>query len=138
MRTERVLTVHDLPQQNRVARRLNEILAEKVHAMLYNSDLLHFLWGEAVNHATWLKNHTSTKALEGKMPFEAVHGKLPNLAGLPIWGARVWAHDKDALKIDSCARFGRWVGYKSQSGSPHGLARQKVSGCQMEHVNRNR
>ena len=75
-----------------------------------------------MSHATWLKNHTSMKALEGKTPFEAVHGNLLNLAGLPIWGARVWVHDADASKIDSRAQFGRWVGYNSQSRSPHGLA----------------
>ncbi|KIM60858.1 hypothetical protein SCLCIDRAFT_123149 [Scleroderma citrinum Foug A] len=67
--------------------------------MLYDSGLPQFLWGEAVNHATWLKNHTSTKVLEGRMPFEAVYGKPPNLAGLPVWGARIWVHDVDASKI---------------------------------------
>jgi len=99
--------VHDTPQQNGVAERLNGILAEKVCAMLYDSGLPHFLWGEAVNHAKWLKNHTSTKALKGKTPFEAVHGNTPNLAGLPVWGASVWVHVADASKIDSRARLGR-------------------------------
>ena len=68
-----------------------------------------------MNHAKWLKNHTSTKALKGKTPFEAVHGNTPNLAGLPVWGASVWVHVADASKIDSRARLGRWVGYDSQS-----------------------
>jgi len=68
-----------------------------------------------VNHATWLKNRTSTKALKGKTPFEAVHGNAPNLAGLLVWGARVWVHVVDASKIDSRAPLGRWVGYDSQS-----------------------
>ena len=75
--TERVLTIHDTPQQNGVAECLNGILAEKVRALLYDSGLPGFLWEEAVNHATWLKNRTSTKALDGKTPFEAVHGEAP-------------------------------------------------------------
>ena len=117
--TEHILTVHDTPQQNGVAERLNGILAEKVHALLYDSGLPRFLWGEAVNHATWLKNRTSTKALDGKTPFEAVHGEAPNLTGLPVWGARVWVHDADVSKIDSHARLGRWVGYDTQSRGHH-------------------
>ena len=117
--TERVLTVHDTPQQNGVAERLNGILAEKVRAMLYDSGLPQFLWGEAVNHATWLKNHTLMKALEGRTPFEAVYGKPPNLAGLPVWGARIWVHDADASKIGTRAHLGRWVGYDSQSRGHH-------------------
>ena len=50
--TECVLTVHDTPQQNGVAERLNGILAEKVRAMLYDSGLPQFLWGEAVDEST--------------------------------------------------------------------------------------
>ena len=44
-----------------------------------------------MNHATWLKNRTSTKALDGKTPFEAVHGEAPNLARLPVLGAHIGA-----------------------------------------------
>ena len=117
--TEHVLTVHDTLQQNGVAEQLNGILAEKVRGMLYNSGLPQFLWGEAVNHVTWLKNRTSTKALEGRMPFKAVYGKPPNLAGLPVWGAQIWVHDADASKIGAHACLGHWVGYDSQSRGHH-------------------
>ena len=53
------------------------------------------------------------------MPFEAVHGEAPNLAGLPVWGAHIWVHDADASKIDSHARLGHWVGYDAQSRGHH-------------------
>ena len=61
--TKRKLTVHDTPEQNGVSERLNGILLEKVRAMLHASGLPKFLWAEAVRHAVWLKNRTSTKAL---------------------------------------------------------------------------
>lgn len=77
--TKQKLTVHDTPQHNGVAERLNWTLLEKVHAMLHDSGLPHFLWGEAVHHAMWLKNRTPTKALDGAMPLEAATGKRPNL-----------------------------------------------------------
>src|ERR1700678_3783063 len=49
------LTVHDTPEHNGVAERLNRTLLEKVRAMLHSSGLLKFLWGEAINHAVYLK-----------------------------------------------------------------------------------
>ena len=55
--------------------------------MLHSSGLLKFLWGEAINHAVYLKNQTGTKALEGKTPYEVFYGVKPNLKGLPEFGA---------------------------------------------------
>jgi transposase InsO family protein len=69
--TVRNLTVHDMPEHNGIAERLNRTLLEKVRAILHASQLPKFLWGEAVKHAVYLKNRTSTKALDGKTPYEA-------------------------------------------------------------------
>ncbi|KZS90631.1 hypothetical protein SISNIDRAFT_383293, partial [Sistotremastrum niveocremeum HHB9708] len=33
------------------------------------------LWGEAIRHAVWLKNRTSTRALPGKTPYEMLDPK---------------------------------------------------------------
>jgi hypothetical protein len=113
--TIRKLTVHDTPEQNGVAERLNGILITKVRAMLHDSGLPKFLWGEAVRHAVWLKNRTSTKALQNKTPHEAVTGVKPNLAGLHVWGCHVWVHDATGSKLDSRAKEGQWMGYDEQS-----------------------
>jgi transposase InsO family protein len=50
------LTIHHSPQQNGVAERLNRTLVEHAQAMLLARDLLKYLWAEAINYATWLKN----------------------------------------------------------------------------------
>ena len=42
-----------------------------------------FLWTESVHHVVWLKNRTSTHALNGKMLYELVHGVIPDLSDLP-------------------------------------------------------
>ena len=47
--------------------------------MLHASQLPKFLWGEAVKHAVWLKNRTSTRVLDGKTPYEIFYGTKPNL-----------------------------------------------------------
>ena len=54
--------------------------------MLHASGLPQALWGEAVHHAIWLKNHTSTKALNGMTLFEAATGQHLDLSHLQEWG----------------------------------------------------
>jgi hypothetical protein len=47
------------------------------------SGLPKFLWGEAINHAIWLKNQMAIRALlNGKTPYKMWYGKKPNLARL--------------------------------------------------------
>jgi hypothetical protein len=62
------LTVHDTPQLNGIAERLNQMLMEKVHVLLHTSGMPQNLWGKALHHLTWLKNCTSMWALGGKTP----------------------------------------------------------------------
>ena len=56
MGTIQNLLVHDTSEHNGIAERLNCTLLEKVQAMLHASGLPKFLWGEAINHAVYLKN----------------------------------------------------------------------------------
>jgi len=50
--------VHDSPPQNGVAERGMRTRAERARALLLASGLPHFLWEEAMKHATWLQNRT--------------------------------------------------------------------------------
>src|SRR5882757_8003371 len=70
---ERQLTVHDSPQQNGVAERLNRTLVEHAHAMLWARDLPKFLWAEAISYATWLKNRFPSCATPDNTPYSLVH-----------------------------------------------------------------
>jgi len=101
--TARRLTVHDTPQLNGVAERLNRTLVERIQAFTHSSGLPKFLWGEALRHATWLKNRTATRALDGLTPHQALFGRAPDLSGLQRWGATVWVHDADGSKLDARA-----------------------------------
>ena len=109
------LTVHDTPEHNGVAKRLNQTLLEKVRAMLHTSQLPKFLWGEAIKHAVWLKNQTSTRALGGKTPYEVYYGTKPNLQGLPEFGSKVWVHTPEGSKLDGRSVVGQWVGFDKES-----------------------
>ena len=109
--TTRRLTPHDTPQLNGIAERLNRTLLERVRALGHSSGLPKSLWGEALRHATWLKNRTATRTLDGKTPFEALYGRPPNLSTLRRWGCTVLVHDADGSKLDVRAREGRWLGF---------------------------
>jgi transposase InsO family protein len=111
------LTVHDTPQHNGVAERLNRTLVEHIRSMLIAADLPKFLWGECLQHATYLKNRTPTRALKGKTPYELVHDKKPNLKNLAEWGGTVYVKVIEGGKLSPRAKEGRWVGFGSNEES---------------------
>jgi transposase InsO family protein len=113
--TAQKLTVHDTPQHNGVAERLNRTLLEKVRAMLHESGLPRALWGEAVRHAVWLKNRTPTKALDGGTPLEAATGMKPDLSRVRVWGSRVLVRIEGGSKLGGRVVEGRWMGIDEAS-----------------------
>jgi transposase InsO family protein len=117
--TERRLTTHDTPQHNGVAEALNRRLMERVHAMLHQSGLPEYLWGEAVQHAVWLKNRSSTRVLGDVTPLERLTGIKPNIAGVPEWGQPVWVHISKGSKLQARGVKARWVGYDRESPHAH-------------------
>jgi transposase InsO family protein len=113
--TARRLTIHDTPELNGIAERLNRTLGEKVRALLHMAALPPNMWGEALRHSTWLKNRTSTRALGGKTPWQVLYGTPPNLSRLKRFGEAVWVHDPSGSKLDPRAREGRWIGFDVES-----------------------
>jgi hypothetical protein len=99
---EQRLTTHDTPQHNGIAKSLNQHLLERVHALLHHSGLPKSLWGEALQHAVWLKNQTSTCMLGATTPFKHLFRHKPNLAGIPEWGQHVWVKNFKVSKLDAC------------------------------------
>jgi hypothetical protein len=87
--TAHCLTMHDTLQLNGIAECLNHTLIEKVCALLHTSGLPQNLWGEVLHHSTWLKNHTSTRALGEKMPWQVLYHAPLNLVGLKCFGETV-------------------------------------------------
>jgi hypothetical protein len=60
-------------------------------------------------------NHVSTKAIEGKTPFEAAFNKKPNLKDIREWGEKVLVRVEDGNKLGGRVREGRWIGVDEQS-----------------------
>ena len=113
--TIRSLTVHDMPKENGVSEHLNCTLLKHARAMLLAAGLPKFLWFEAIWHATWLNNCTSTCALNRKTLFEMQYKEKPNLENLLEWGTQVFVLREGRRKLDEKADEGRWVGYSPDS-----------------------
>ena len=83
--------------------------------MLHASQLPKFQWGEAMKHTIYLKNQTSTKALNGITPYEAFYGTKPNIVGLHEFGNKVWVRTTAGSKLDGRLEIGRWVVFDEMS-----------------------
>ena len=117
--TVRRLTVHDTPEHNGVAGRLNRTLLEKIRAMLHDSDLPKYLWAEAAAHAVYLKNRTWTCTIGDTTPFEVLNGHKPNVGNLHPWGCKVRVHDTTGTKLDGRSSIGRWMGFDAETRGGH-------------------
>ena len=75
--------------------------AERARALLLASGLPRFLWEEAMQHAIWLQNRLPAQALDGKTPYEMIHKRKPNLAGIQEFGAAAYMKDLKAGMLNA-------------------------------------
>nr|GEV52660.1 retrovirus-related Pol polyprotein from transposon TNT 1-94 [Tanacetum cinerariifolium] len=75
------------PQQNGVVERHTHTLIEAARIMLIYAEALLFLWSEAVATACYTQNHSIVRLRHGKTPYELLHGKIPDLSFLHVFGA---------------------------------------------------
>ena len=66
-------TVSGSPDQNGVAKRINQTLMDTVRRMRSNTKLPQYLWSEALKTAVYILNQVPTKAVP-KTPFELFKG----------------------------------------------------------------
>lgn len=83
---ERHLTAPYSPQQNGVMERRNQTIVGIARSMLKAKDMPAAFWGEAVSTAEFILNHSPTKAIAEKTPFEAWHGRKPKVSFLRTFG----------------------------------------------------
>ena len=107
------LTIPNCPEQNGVAERLNRTLVEMVRSMLADSELPKSFWAEALATATYLRNRSPTKAVEGKTPYEALYGMKPKVQHLRVFGCIAYSHvpKHERLKLHDKARKCIFLGY---------------------------
>ena len=86
------LTVPKSPQQSGVAEHLNRTLVEMTRSMLAGSGLPQKFWAETLSTAVYLRNYSLTKAVKSMTPFEAFHGKKPDVGHLRSFECVCYAH----------------------------------------------
>nr|GEZ25600.1 integrase, catalytic region, zinc finger, CCHC-type, peptidase aspartic, catalytic [Tanacetum cinerariifolium] len=101
------------PQQNSVVKRHNRTLIEAARTMLIYTQALLFLWTEAVAIACYTQNHSIVCLRHGQTPYELLHGKLPDLSFLHVFGALYYpTNDTENLgKLQPKADIGIFIGY---------------------------
>ena len=111
--TQHETTIPKTPEQNGVAERMNHTLVETIRAMLADSKLPKSFWAEALSTATYLRNRSPTRAVQGMTPYEVWNGRKPNVSNLRIFGCNAYAHiPKDERgKMDSKTRRCIFLGY---------------------------
>src|SRR5438874_10481324 len=89
--------------------------------MLASTKLPRFLWAEALNTATYVKNRLPHQGLErGTTPYEAFYGTKPFIEHLQPFGRKCYAHvlseqQKAGSKLLPRARLGHFVGYNLET-----------------------
>jgi hypothetical protein len=84
------------PQQNGVVERHNQKVVGMARALLKQRGMPGVFWGEAVVTTVCILNRSPTKALNGRMPYEAWHGRKaavsPTGLRLPHFRKGAWPH----------------------------------------------
>jgi len=87
--------------------------------MLHDSGLPKFLWAEATAHTVYLKNCTWTCTTGETTPYEILYGRKLDLSNIQPWGCKVRVHNTGGLKLDSCSKIGRWMGFDGETRDGH-------------------
>jgi len=103
------------PQQNGVVERRNQTVVEMARCMLKTMRVPPEFWGEAVCTAVYILNRCPTKSLNKKTPFEAWHGKKPNVSHLRTFGcvAHVKTVGPGLKKMSDRSKKMVFIGYES-------------------------
>ena len=110
-------TIPKTPEQNGVAERLNQTLVETVRSMLLDSKLPQKFWAEALSTATYLRNRSPTKVIEGMTPHEAWAKEKPQVKHLRVFGCDAYVHipKDERQKLDSKMRKCIFLGYGKET-----------------------
>ena len=104
--------------QDGVAERSIRTILEMARTMMIHANLPHRLWPEVISAACYIKNRLPTKALDGKTPHEAWHGKKPDLSNLRIYDCDAYVVDYDAKakgKMAPRSWAGTLVGFEAKN-----------------------
>ncbi|GKA16187.1 retrovirus-related pol polyprotein from transposon TNT 1-94 [Tanacetum coccineum] len=109
------------PQQNGVVERRNRTLVEAARTMLIYVKAPLFLWAEAVATTCYTQYRSIIRRHHGKIPYELLHDRKPNLSHLHVFGALCYPNNdsKDLGKLQAKADIGIFIRYASKKKAYH-------------------
>lgn len=95
-----------------MAERANRTIQESARAMLYQQDVPHSFWAEAVAYSVYVNNRLSCSSNRKQTRYELFHGNKPDIKHLRTFGCTVYAkqYEEQLKKWDTRAFKGRFVG----------------------------
>jgi hypothetical protein len=110
----RQLTTPYTPQQNGVVERRNQTVVGTTRSMLKAKGLPGIFWAEAVTTAVYVLNRSPTKGVTGMTPYEAWHGRKPDVHHLRTFGCVAFVKDTtpNLKKLDDRSHPMIFVGYE--------------------------
>jgi transposase InsO family protein len=104
------------PQQNDVVERRNQTVVGMTRALLKQRGMSAVFWGEKVVTAVYILNCSPTKALNGRTPYEAWHGRKPAVSHLRVFGCLAFGKELGHIgKLDDRSTPGVFIGYAEGS-----------------------
>ena len=112
-------TTANTPAHNGIAERTNGILFGMARAMMHQCQAPAWMWGEAVMTAAYIRNRSPLKKLDGKSPFEMLHGTVPDTSKLRVFGCDAFVVPPltSQGKLDARAVKCMLVGYSEQQNA---------------------
>jgi hypothetical protein len=99
-------------QQNDVVERCNQTVVGMARALLKQRGMPAVFWREAVVTAVYILNLSPTKALNGKTPYEAWHGRKQAVSHLRVFGCLAFGKELGHIgKFDDRSTPGVFIGY---------------------------
>jgi hypothetical protein len=74
------------PQQNGRVERKHQCILNIARALLTQAHLPSTYWGYVVLHSVFIMNRVPSTAVNGRIPFDILHDKLPDLSQLKVFG----------------------------------------------------
>ena len=113
---QRRLTIAYNPEQNGTAERKNRTLLEMARCLLIQSGLPSSFWAEAVSTANYIRNRCPTRSLDGRTPYEAWTGGVPNVSHFQEFGCNTFVLDRDSKKgkLEERGKKGIFLGYSEE------------------------
>jgi transposase InsO family protein len=108
------------PQQNDVVERRNQTVVGMARALLKQRGMPAVFWREAVVTTVYIVNRSPTKALNGRTPYEAWHGRKPVVSHLRVFGYLTFGKELGHIgKLDDRSTPGVFIGYTEGSKTYH-------------------